>query len=70
MAVAGTVGRVGDWLRTRGIHTGVSSEAAWVSSRRARADNGPTERELGVIFRPVAATIEDQVRWMEQIGRL
>lgn len=69
-AMAVVAGKVGDRLRRRGLHTGVSSEGAWVSTRRAQVDNVDTERDLGVGFRPVADTINDQIRWMDDANRL
>lgn len=68
--VTAIAGRLGDWLRTEGVGTGVTSQGVWLANHRARVDNSRTEHELRIGFRPVAQTIEDQVRWMEKTGRL
>lgn len=71
MFMARALGAVGDFLRkTTGFDLGVNAEGVWVSLRRPRVDATRATRELGVTLRPFEETVQAQVRWMREAGRL
>lgn len=59
------------WLIARaGIHWAASPDGAWLTWRDNGTDNGVTERELGVTFRPAEDSIRDTVAWLKAAGHL
>ncbi len=63
-------GVIGDVLGRFGMNVGVSSEALWYGSRNLVADNSQTEAQLGVRLRPIQNSIDDQIRWMKETGKI
>jgi len=57
-------------LGAAGLHWANSAEGAYITWRDNRADNGVSERELGVNFRPVQDTVRDTVTWLKAAGQL
>jgi dihydroflavonol-4-reductase len=53
-----------------GIHWSASADGAYVTWRDNRVDNGVSERELGVAFRPVEDAVRDTVAWLKTAGHL
>ena len=45
-------------------------EAAWFAAKRAVADCGPAERDLGITPRPRDETFADEVRWLADAGHV
>ena len=59
------------WLVARmGIHWAASPDGAWITWRDNGVDNGASERELGVRFRPAEESVRDTVAWLKAAGRL
>lgn len=52
------------------IHWASSAEGAYIAWRDNRPDNGASERELGVAFRPVEESVRDTVAWLKAAGHL
>jgi dihydroflavonol-4-reductase len=58
-------------LNRRGVSAGMpAADAMWLSRHTPEPDNSRTESDLGVTMRPPAETIQDQVSWMQEVGRL
>lgn len=70
MGLARPVAALGGPLRRIGIDSGASLEALWSGARMTVTDNSLTESELGVTFRPTEESVIDQVRWMQETGRI
>lgn len=69
--MARAFGALGDFLRsTTGFDLGVNGESIWVGLRGVRVDSSRTESDLGVRLRPTEETVEAQIRWMREAGRL
>lgn len=59
------------WLvAMAGVHWSTSPDGAYYTSRDYGADNGATERALGVAFRPAEESIRDTVAWLKAAGHL
>jgi dihydroflavonol-4-reductase len=57
-------------LAAAGAHLPSSAEGAYLTWRDHPVDNGASERELGVTFRPVEESVRDTVAWLKAAGHL
>jgi dihydroflavonol-4-reductase len=57
-------------LAAAGAHLPNSAEGAYLTWRDHPVDNGASERELGVRFRPVEDSVRDTVAWLGAAGHL
>lgn len=53
-----------------GVHWANSPDGAYLTWRDHPVDNGASERELGVSFRPVEDSVRDTVAWLKAAGHL
>jgi nucleoside-diphosphate-sugar epimerase len=49
---------------------GMSVDGPYITTRDSREDNSPSERELGVKFRPAEDSVRDTVAWLKAAGHL
>lgn len=57
-------------LAAAGAHLPNSAEGAYLTWRDHPVDNGASEHELGVSFRPVEESVRDTVAWLKAAGHL
>jgi nucleoside-diphosphate-sugar epimerase len=50
--------------------SGMSVDGPYITTRDSRADNSPSEHELGVTFRPTEDSVRDTVAWLKSAGHL
>jgi dihydroflavonol-4-reductase len=58
-----SAGRLADRALRRGIDPGFSSELVWIQRHHPPFDDRATQRDLGVVWRPVRDSLRDLVAW-------
>ena len=53
-----------------GVHWANTPDGAYLTWCNYAVDNGASERELGVRFRPVEGSVRDTVAWLTSAGQL
>ncbi|MCB0351231.1 MAG: NAD-dependent epimerase/dehydratase family protein [Bdellovibrionales bacterium] len=66
--VVHTLGKVGDFLETKGIKTPLNSETAWTSTLFHWFDNSKAKRELSLNPTSAKKAIGESVLWMKEHG--
>ena len=68
VGAAMATGRVAESFQRRGVDPGFSSTNPWLLANHPGFDDTPTQRDLGVSWRPVTDTLRDTVAWLHARG--